>query len=226
MLATFFEYMQVLLNGLMMTLGLTTSALLFGTFIALICTVNMNVGGKPIKLVIAGYLTLFTGTPLLVQLFLIYYGPGQFEWMRTTVIWPLFADPWFCAVLALSLNCGAYTTQLFSGALTSINKGQWDACYSLGMSRLQTLKVLMPYALKRAYPAYSNEVILLLKGSSLASTITIMDIMGWSQRLNAQTYDTIMVFSVAGILYLTLNLIITFIMRQAESTLLHFERGS
>ena len=224
MTATLVEYLQVLLNGLVMTLGLTASSLFAGTLIALICTLILNTSCKSAKLGISGYLTLFTGTPLLVQLFLIYYGPGQFEWIKTTPLWPLLVEPWFCAVLALSLNCGAYTTLLFNGAVKSVNKGQWEGCYSLGMSHTQTLKVLMPYALKRAYPAYSNEVILLLKGSSLASTITIMDIMGWSQRLNAQTYDTLMVFSAAGILYLSLNMFITVMMRLMESRILKFER--
>lgn len=224
MIETLLEYFQVLVNGLAMTVGLTFSALVLGTCVALACTVILNTGGNIVKIGISSYLTLFTGTPLLVQLFLIYYGPGQFEWIKTTMIWDLFVEPWFCAILALSLNCGAYTTLLFNGAVKGINKGQWEACYSLGLTHWQTLKVLMPYALKRAYPAYSNEVILLLKGSSLASTITIMDIMGWSQRLNAQTYDTLMVFSAAGILYLSLNLTITLLMRSAEGRILFFEK--
>lgn len=224
MLATLMDYLGTLSNGLLMTLGLTGVSLVLGTLIALLCTLALNANSKGLTRSVTLYLSLFTGTPLLVQIFLIYYGPGQFQWLKDSSAWLLLSDPWFCATLALSLNCGAYTTLLFNGALNSVHKGQWEACSSLGMNRKQTLRVLLPYALKRAFPAYSNEVVLLLKGSSLASTITIMDIMGWSQRLNAQTYDTLMVFSAAGLLYLALNLSITIVMRLMEKHILLFER--
>lgn len=215
---------STLSNGLLLTLALTFIALIIGSALAVINTVALTLENRAVYYSVKTYLTLFTGTPLLVQIFLIYYGPGQFQWLKDSSLWLLFSDPFFCAVLALSLNCAAYTTLLFYGALQSIGKGQWGACAALGMNHWQTLKVLLPYALKRALPAYSNEVVLLLKGSALASTITIMDIMGWAQRVNAQTYDTLLVFFCAGLLYLGLNLMLTLMMSLVEKRMLAFER--
>ena len=103
-------------------------------------------------------------------------------------MWTWLSQPWFCAMLALALNTAAYSTLLFKGAFNAIPAGQWEACRALGMDKVATLKVLLPYALRRAVPAYSNEVILVFKGTSLASTITIMDLMGYAQRINGQTY--------------------------------------
>ncbi|WP_240778768.1 arginine ABC transporter permease ArtM [Shewanella sp. SNU WT4] len=225
MLINLLEYLQVLGHGLVMTLGLTAISLLIGSLLALLCTLALTSSNRLIYFSVKGYITVFTGTPLLVQIFLIYYGPGQFAGLTDSVFWYWLSEPFFCAALALSLNCAAYTTLLFYGALNSINQGQWDSCASLGMSHKQTLSVLMPYALRRALPAYSNEVVLLLKGSSLASTITIMDIMGWAQRLNSQTYDTLVVFSAAGLLYLSLNLVITLSMSRIEKRVLAFEQA-
>ena len=192
------DYLPTLLQGLQTSLSLTVCALLIGFTLAVVMTVIMAGRKGPLRWLTKGYLTLFTGTPLLIQIFLIYYGPGQFESLRNSVLWPLLSEPWFCAMLALALNSAAYSTLLFYGAVKAIPAGQWQSCSALGMTRLQTLRILVPYALKRSLPAYSNEVVLIFKGTSLASTITIMDIMGYAQQLNAQTYDTLAVFGMAG----------------------------
>ncbi|KLV05581.1 arginine transporter permease subunit ArtM [Photobacterium aquae] len=218
------DYIRELLNGLPITLSVTVVALIIGLALALLMTLILA-----LKLPIAHsltklYLTLFTGTPLLVQIFLIYYGPGQFAIIRESALWPLFSSPWFCATLALTLNCAAYTTLLFHGALKRIPSGQWEACEALGFSQIQTLGILVPYALRRAFSAYSNEVIIVLKSSSLTSTITLLDITGYAQQLNAQTYDTLAVFGAAGILYLGMNGIIALVMLKIEHRILAFER--
>ncbi len=166
---------------------------------------------------------LFTGTPLLIQIFLIYYGPGQFEWLKASPLWPLLKQPWFCAVLALGLNTAAYSTRLFKGALDAIPAGEVEACRALGFNGRQTLWMKVRHAARHLVPAYSNEVILVLKGSSLASTITIMDIMGLAQGLNAQTYDTLAVFGVAGGLYLAMNGLLTIGFRWCEKRALAFQ---
>ncbi|MGL5186501.1 MAG: arginine ABC transporter permease ArtM, partial [Plesiomonas shigelloides] len=199
------DYLPTLLQGLQTSLSLTVCALLIGFTLAVVMTVIMAGRKGPLRWLTKGYLTLFTGTPLLIQIFLIYYGPGQFESLRNSVLWPLLSEPWFCAMLALALNSAAYSTLLFYGAVKAIPAGQWQSCSALGMTRLQTLRILVPYALKRSLPAYSNEVVLIFKGTSLASTITIMDIMGYAQQLNAQTYDTLAVFGMAGVIYLVVN---------------------
>ncbi|MEN0676803.1 arginine ABC transporter permease ArtM [Plesiomonas shigelloides] len=218
------DYLPTLLQGLQTSLSLTVCALLIGFTLAVVMTVIMAGRKGPLRWLTKGYLTLFTGTPLLIQIFLIYYGPGQFEGLRNSVLWPLLSEPWFCAMLALALNSAAYSTLLFYGAVKAIPAGQWQSCSALGMTRLQTLRILVPYALKRSLPAYSNEVVLIFKGTSLASTITIMDIMGYAQQLNAQTYDTLAVFGMAGVIYLVVNGLLTILMRQMEKRMLAFEQ--
>ena len=218
------DYLPTLLQGLQTSLSLTVCALLIGFTLAVVMTVIMAGRKGPLRWLTKGYLTLFTGTPLLIQIFLIYYGPGQFESLRNSVLWPLLSEPWFCAMLALALNSAAYSTLLFYGAVKAIPAGQWQSCSALGMTRLQTLRILVPYALKRSLPAYSNEVVLIFKGTSLASTITIMDIMGYAQQLNAQTYDTLAVFGMAGVIYLVVNGLLSILMRQMEKRMLAFEQ--
>ncbi|MBC7004180.1 arginine ABC transporter permease ArtM [Photobacterium sp. BZF1] len=217
------QHVWQLLDGLVVSLELTAASLLVGCTLALLMTLTLILKTPGLHWLSRGIITLFTGTPLLVQIFLIYYGPGQFEWVRESIFWQWLSQPWFCAMLALALNTAAYSTQLFKGAFNAIPSGQWQACKALGMNTKTTLGVLLPYAIRRAIPAYSNEVILVFKGTSLASTITIMDIMGYAQRINAQTYDTLMVFSVAGAFYLTVNGVLTLIFRQVEKKALAFE---
>lgn len=171
------EYFMVIAQGIPTSLLLTFVSLIVAFFLAVGMTFLLSMENRLVKGIVNGFLTLFTGTPLLVQFFLIYAGPGQFPWIVASPFWSLLSDAWFCAMLTLALNSAAYTTLLFHGAVKAIPKGQWETCAALGLSRLQTLKILVPYALKRALPSYSNEIILVFKGTSLASTITIMDIM-------------------------------------------------
>lgn len=218
------SYFPTLMQGLQTSLSLTVCALLIGFTLAVLFTRVMAGNHRPLRWLTKGYLTLFTGTPLLIQIFLIYYGPGQFDALHNSALWPLLSEPWFCAMIALALNSAAYSTLLFYGAVKAIPAGQWQACSALGMNRRQTLRILLPFALKRALPSYSNEVVLIFKGTSLASTITIMDIMGYAQQLNAQTYDTLAVFGMAGVIYLAVNGVLTLSMRALEKRMLAFEQ--
>ncbi|GHA36296.1 arginine ABC transporter permease ArtM [Photobacterium aphoticum] len=217
------QHIWQLVHGLVTSLELTAVSLLVGCLLALAMTMTLILRTPVLHWLSRGIITLFTGTPLLVQIFLIYYGPGQFDAVRNSIAWEWLSQPWFCAMLALALNTAAYSSQLFKGAFNAIPSGQWQACRALGMDTKVTLGVLLPYAIRRAIPAYSNEVILVFKGTSLASTITIMDIMGYAQRINAQTYDTLVVFSVAGAFYLAVNGCLTLIFRQIEKKALAFE---
>lgn len=217
------EYLVTLLGGLLTTLELTLFSLLLGITLALLMTWVLERRIPLATQLVQLWVLIFTGTPLLIQIFLIYYGPGQFEWLKQSPLWPLLKQPWFCAVLALGLNTAAYSTRLFKGALDAIPAGEVEACRALGFSAGQTLWMKVRHAARRLVPAYSNEVILVLKGSSLASTITIMDIMGLAQRLNAQTYDTLAVFGVAGALYLTMNGLLTIGFRWCERRALAFQ---
>ena len=215
-------YLSELLSGLATTLELTVMSLLLGGLLALIFTWLLDRRIPVARQLVELFLVVFTGTPLLVQIFLIYYGPAQFEWMKQSWLWELLKEPWFCAILALGLNTAAYSTRLFKGALDAVPYGEVLACKALGMTKGQTLNIKLRHAMRRVVPGYSNEVILVLKGSSLASTITIMDMMGIAQRLNAQTYDTLGVFGVAGAIYLAMNGSLTLIFRWLERRALAF----
>ncbi len=217
------DHFWQMLGGLGTSLELTLVSLLVGCTIAFFFTLILILKTPVAEQLVKGIIVLFTGTPLLVQIFLIYYGPGQFEWLKESFLWHWLVQPWFCAMLALALNTAAYSTLLFKGAFDAIPHQQWEACSALGMNTKQTLRMLLPYAVRRAVPAYSNEVILVFKGTSLASTITIMDVMGYAQRINAQTYDTLTVFGIAGAFYLTVNGTLTLIFRQVEKRALAFE---
>ena len=224
-LASAMSYLPELMKGVGTTLELTFASLLLGYSLALLFTLVLSLRFKPLEWLVRLQILLFTGTPLLVQIFLIYYGPAQFESMRNSVLWPLLSQPWFCAMLALALNSAAYSTQLFKGAIDNVAPGEWEACYALGMTRRQALiRVILPHAFRRALPAYGNEMILIMKGSSLASTITLMDLMGYASRLNARTYDTLTVFTMAGIIYLALTGIMTLVVRLLEKKVLAFSR--
>ncbi|MFQ2038516.1 arginine ABC transporter permease ArtM [Aeromonas veronii] len=217
------EYLVTLLGGLVTTLELTLFSLLLGIVLAALMTWVLELRLPVATQLVQLWVLLFTGTPLLIQIFLIYYGPGQFDWLKASPLWPLLKQPWFCAVLALGLNTAAYSTRLFKGALDAIPAGEVEACRALGFNGRQTLWMKVRHAARHLVPAYSNEVILVLKGSSLASTITIMDIMGLAQGLNAQTYDTLAVFGVAGGLYLAMNGLLTIGFRWCEKRALAFQ---
>ena len=203
------DYLLVIAQGIPTSLSLMAVSLMIAFVLAIIFTFLLSMENKFVKSLVNGYLMLFTGTPLLVQFFLIYSG---------------FSDAWFCAVLALALNSAAYSTQLFHGAVKAIPKGQWETCAALGLSRLDTLKILIPYALKRALPSYSNEIILVFKGTSLASTITILDIMGYAKQLYGTEYDAITIYGIAGAIYLVITGIMTVLLRKLEHKVLAFER--
>ena len=220
----FQEYLAVIAQGIPTSLLLTVVALFIAFFLALGLTFLLSIGNKLVKSAVDLFLVLFTGTPLLVQFFLIYAGPGQFQWLVDSPLWGLFSNAWFCAALALALNSAAYSTQLFHGAVKAISKGQWESCAALGLSRMQTLKILIPYALKRALPSYTNEIILVFKGTALASTITIMDIMGYARQLYGTEYDALTMYGIAGGIYLIITGIATLLLRQLENKVLAFER--
>jgi octopine/nopaline transport system permease protein len=156
-----------------------------------------------------------------VQIFLIYYGSGQFRpFLQDLGLWVFFRDAWFCAVLALTLNTGAYTSEIIRGGIQSVPFGQLEAGRAVGMSPLQLFRrITFPIAIRQALPAYGNEIILMVKASSLASTITILEITGIAKKIIASTFQPVEVFIVAGAFYLALNFVITQAIRSTEQYL-------
>lgn len=219
-----FEYLPELMKGLHTSLTLTVASIIVALILALIFTIILTLKTAGAGMAGSRLHYAVLGTPLLVQIFLIYYGPGQFPSLQDyPVLWHLLSEPWLCALLALSLNSAAYTTQLFYGAIRAIPEGQWQSCGALGMSKKDTLAILLPYAFKRALSSYSNEVVLVFKSTSLAYTITLMEVMGHGQLLYGRTYD-VMVFGAAGVIYLIVNGLLTLLMRLIERKALAFER--
>ena len=198
-----------LLNAAVVTLKLLSLSLFFGLFIGLFFAI-LRLNKNPIINKFAyAYSYVFRGTPLLVQIFIIYYGLGQIEYFRSTFLWVIFKEPYWCAIIAFALNTGAYTSEILRSAFETIKPGIIEAGKSLGISnRIIFYKIQVPVAIKQSLPAYGNEIILMMKGTSLASTVTLMDITGVAKYIISTTFKPIEVFIVAGGIYLFMTLII------------------
>ncbi|MER9741663.1 MULTISPECIES: ABC transporter permease [unclassified Mesorhizobium] len=209
--AFFAEILPKLLAGLPLTLELAGTSILLGAILALALALAQRLRQPLIDWPIKGFVAVFRGTPLLVQIFLIYYGLGQFRpTLQELGLWGLFREPYWCAILALTLNTAAYGSEILRGAMQSVPSGQIEAAQAFGMTRLMTLRrIVLPIALRQALPSYGNEIILMVKGTSLASIVTLMEITGIAQGIISQTYRAMEVFVCAGAIYLILNFIIT-----------------
>ena len=198
-----------LLNAAVITLKLLSVSLIIGLFIGLffaILRLNKNIF---INRFAYGYSYVFRGTPLLVQIFIIYFGLGQIEYLRSTVLWVILKEPYWCAIIAFALNTGAYTSEILRSAFQTIKPGIIEAGKSLGISnKIIFYKIQIPIAIRQSLPAYGNEIILMMKGTSLASTVTIMDLTGVAKYIISTTFKPIEVFIVAGGIYLFMTFII------------------
>ena len=198
-----------LLNAAVITLKLLSVSLIIGLFIGLffaILRLNKNIF---INRFAYGYSYVFRGTPLLVQIFIIYFGLGQIEYLRSTVLWVILKEPYWCAIIAFALNTGAYTSEILRSAFQTIKPGIIEAGNSLGLKKnVIFYKIQIPIAIRQSLPAYGNEIILMMKGTSLASTVTIMDLTGVAKYIISTTFKPIEVFIVAGGIYLFMTFII------------------
>ena len=206
-----------LLNATLITLKLLSVSLILGLFIGLgFAILRMN-NNKLINKFAYGYSYIFRGTPLLVQIFIIYFGLGQIEYLRTTFLWVVLKEPYWCAIIAFSLNTGAYTSEILRSAFQTIKPGYLEAGRSLGIpSKIIFTKIQIPIAIKQSLPAYGNEIILMLKGTSLASTVTLMDLTGVAKYIISTTFKPIEVFIVAGGIYLFMTFIIHNVIKYLE----------
>ena len=198
-----------LLSATLITLKLLSLSLIVGLFIGLIFAIlrlNKNIF---INKFAYSYSYLFRGTPLLVQIFIIYYGLGNIEYLRTTFLWVILKEPYWCAIIAFSLNTGAYTSEILRSAFQTIKLGVIEAGKSLGIpSKIIFYKIQIPIAIRQSLPAYGNEIILMLKGTSLASTVTLMDLTGVAKYIISTTFKPIEVFIVAGGIYLFMTFVV------------------
>ncbi len=206
-----------LLSATVVTLKLLSLSLFFGLFIGLLFAIlrlNKNI---IINKFAYGYSYVFRGTPLLVQIFIIYFGFGQIEYLRSTILWVILKEPYWCAIIAFALNTGAYTSEILRSAFQTIKPGFIEAAKSLGIkNKIIFYKIQIPIAIKQSLPAYGNEIILMLKGTSLASTVTLMDVTGVAKYIISTTFKPIEVFIVAGSIYLFITFIIHNLIKYLE----------
>ena len=205
------------LEGTWVTLKLLGAALAAGLIVAVPLAVMRASHNPWVSRPVWLFTYVFRGTPLLVQLFLIYYGLAQFAWMRESVLWPVFSSAWFCAMLAFAINTCAYTTEIIASAISATHHGEVEAAKAMGMSPLTLYRrILLPSALRRSLPAYSNEVIMMLHGTSLASIVTLLDITGAAREINSKFYLPFEAFLTAAAFYLALTFILVSLFHLAE----------
>ncbi|UVK57348.1 ABC transporter permease (plasmid) [Mesorhizobium sp. AR02] len=218
----------VLLRGLWVTAALTFISVLIGFNLGLGLALMRLSSNRFLSGFAKYYSNVFRGTPLLVQIFLFYYGLGQLSLIKdNAALWWVISDGSRCAVLALALNTAAYTSEILRGGLRSVPVGLVEAAQACGMSRmLRFRRIEFPLAIRQALPAYGNELILVVKGTSLASTITVLEITGYAKRLMSQTFAIFEIFAIAGVLYLIINLLLITIIRSVERWLMRHESQS
>ncbi|EGQ8578978.1 ABC transporter permease [Vibrio cholerae] len=213
------DSLPIYLNGLWTTVWLVSLSLVIGLLCAIPLAIARNSKQKWFSLPAWGYIYFLRGTPLLVQLYLIYYGMDQWFPVKDT----LWEHAWFCALVAFILNTSAYTAEIIRGAINGLPKGEVEAAKAYGMSRFQTYqRIILPSALRRSLPAYSNEVIFMLHGSAVAGIVTIMDLTGAARLVNSRYYAPFEAFLSAGLFYMALTFIILWCFKQAEQRFLAY----
>tara|TARA_R110001592_G_scaffold96947_1_gene277929 strand:- start:109 stop:810 length:702 start_codon:yes stop_codon:yes gene_type:complete len=211
------RFLPDLLEGTLMTLELVGVAVVVGLILAIPLGIARASRHWYVRALPYTYVFFFRGTPLLLQLFLVYYGLSQFEAVRDSIFWPYLREPYWCALITMTLHTAAYIAEILRGAIQSVPGGEVEAARALGMSRRQALQfIILPRAIRIGLPAYGNEVILMLKASAVVYTITLMDIMGVVRGINARTYQFELFFLVAGLIYLTITIVFTQLFKLVE----------
>lgn len=205
-----FDVLRQLLSGVPLTLQLTALSLCAGFMLAVLVAGAVGSDIALLRWIAKWHVELFRGTPLLVQIFLIYYGLGQIPALRHSFLWPFLREPYWCAVLALALNTSAYTAEIIRGAIQAVPSGEVEAARACGMSGfLLRRRIVWPIAIRQGLPVYSSEVILMVKATSLASIITLTEMTGIAHKLISSTYRVFEIFIVTGALYLALTFLIS-----------------
>ncbi|HAQ74331.1 ABC transporter permease [Stutzerimonas nitrititolerans] len=206
---TFIKWLPSFLDGAWLTLQLVGVSVIAGLILALPLGIARSSRHFPVRALPYVYIFFFRGTPLLVQLFLVYYGLAQFDVVRQGPLWPYLRDPYWCAIITMTLHTAAYIAEIIRGAIQNVPAGEVEAARALGMSRRQTLwHIILPRATRIGLPAYSNEVILMLKASALASTITLLELTGMARKIAARTYLHEEMFLTAGLIYLVIAFVL------------------
>ena len=203
------KWLPKLLQGTTLTLELVAISVLAGLMLAIPLGIARASRNGYVRSLPYAYIFFFRGTPLLVQLFLVYYGLAQFEMVTKSALWPYLREPFFCAALTMTLHTTAYIAEILRGAIQAVPPGEIEAARALGMSKGKALLyIILPRAARIGLPAYSNEVILMLKASALASTVTLLDITGMARTITARTYMPEQTFLIAGVIYLVMSFVL------------------
>lgn len=215
-----YEAIPKLAKGALLTLELTVVILFLAAIFALPLAFALNSSRRWLSRLTAGYIMFFRGTPALIQIFLVYYGSGQFVAIRESFLWPFLREPYWCAVMALSLNGAAYTGNILAGAMRGVSPGTVEAGKALGLSWFQVQRlIVIPQAVRIGFPAYTNEVIQTLKATSLASTVTLIELTGAAQVIVNDTFAPYEVFISAGLMYLAMTYTLTWLFEHIEKRL-------
>ena len=205
----FIKWLPKLIQGATLTLELTALSVIAGLIVAIPLGIARSSRLWYVRSLPYAYIFFFRGTPLLIQLFLVYYGLSQFDVVRESALWPYLRSPFWCAVITMTLHTAAYIAEILRGAIQAIPPGEIEAARALGMSRFKTLvHIVLPRAARIGLPAYSNEVILMLKASSLASTVTLLELTGMTRTIISRTYQTVDMFLIAGVIYLVMSFVL------------------
>jgi arginine/ornithine transport system permease protein len=204
-------------QGLWVTIYLVALSLVIGLSIAIPLSLLATSKNIWIRALPKAYIYFFRGTPLLVQMYMIYHGAGQFEALRESFLWIVFQEAWACALIAFALNTAGYTAEILRGTIEQTAYGEIEAARACGMSTAMVYRrIILPSTFRRALPAYGNEVIFMLHGSSLAGIITILDLFGAGRVVNARYYAPFEAYITAGVFYLAMTFLIVWGFKKAE----------
>ena len=215
-----YESFFKIVEGIPLTLQVVSISTILGIFLAVAVALMRISGNRFISLPAYYFVYLIRGTPLLLQLYFVYYGLSQFEAIRESILWPILREPYWCGIITLTISTGAYSSEIIRGGILSVSKNYIEASGALGLSQIKTFMLItLPITVRQALPAYGNELILMVKASSLISIATLMEITGIARTIISKTYAPVEIFLVAGSIYLVINFIIVMLVNLAERRL-------
>jgi octopine/nopaline transport system permease protein len=211
-----YESFFKIVEGIPLTLQVVSISTILGIFLAVAVALMRISGNRLMSLPAYYFVYLIRGTPLLLQLYFVYYGLSQFEAIRESILWPILKEPYWCGIITLTISTGAYSSEIIRGGILSVSKNYIEASGALGLSQIKTFMLI---TVRQALPAYGNELILMVKASSLISIVTLMEITGIARTIISKTYAPVEIFLVAGSIYLVINFIIVMFVNLAERRL-------
>ena len=215
-----YESFFKIVEGIPLTLQVVSISTILGIFLAVAVALMRISGNRLMSLPAYYFVYLIRGTPLLLQLYFVYYGLSQFETIRESILWPILKEPYWCGIITLTISTGAYSSEIIRGGILSVSKNYIEASGALGLSQIKTfILITLPITVRQALPAYGNELILMVKASSLISIVTLMEITGIARTIISKTYAPVEIFLVAGSIYLVINFIIVMFVNLAERRL-------